>query len=624
VDGSSINRRALQWFLGTIAVLIVGMLVLVSAATRGDGRHLRGFLVRTVQAHTGRHIRLDGPLTVQLWSRTPGVVAEQVSIGNPPWMPPGSTAEIGRLSFSFAWSSVFSHSLVLHRLEMQNAALHLVRDADGHANWQAHAPGSGASTGPPLIHSLSVPNAHVQFDDARRHLKFDGTVSAQDAAAATAPPLHIEGSGQLNGRPVIIALDGDPLALVSRGQPYGFTFMERSAGAHLGGHGKLPQPFDFHLLDTEFEAAGEDLKDLYFLAGINMPYTGPFHLAGKVTRRGSHFSYSDLVLTSGQSDLHGQLSIETSHGHARIEGQLKSQLLRAADLGAHAAGRDPVPESAKTLLLPDTALPLNGVRRGDAVIDYQAQRFELGRATLHALAARVTIDHEVLTIAPLSAQFPEGRISGRATFDATQKQPMASIAIRITDLRLGQFARKDKGPPPLDGLLQARVVLKGRGDSIHQLASDANGRITAALPQGAIRASFAELTGMDLARALGMVLSKDRHEAAVRCGIANFEAHDGTLTVQELLLDSDPVLITGSGQIHLDTETLDLALHGRPKGLRLLRWHSPVVIRGTLKHPTVGIDAHKAALTLIDRGTAQPVDCAALLTPAKADGLDTQ
>ena len=620
MDGSPIKRKVLKWSLGTLAVLIAGILVLIAAAALVDANHWRGFLVRTVQARTGRQIRVDGPLELHLLSRTPSVIAEQVVIGNPPWMPPGSMAEIGRLSFSFDLLSFFSSSLVIRRLEMQNAALHLVRDADGHANWQAHAPGSGRSTGPPLIHSLSMPDAQVQFDDERRHLKFDGKLSAQDVVGAAAPqPLRIEGSGQLNGRPVTFDMEGDPLASVSREQPYGFAFTERSSGSRLSGRGQLPQPFDFHLLDTQFEAAGEDLKDLYFLAGISLPDTGTYHLAGKVTRRGSLFRYSDLVVTSGQSDVRGTLSIETSGGHARIEGELSSQLVRAADLGARAAGRDREPEP--TLLLPDTALPLAGIRRGDVAIDYHAQHLEVGRTTFHALAAHITVNDQVLTIAPLSAAFPEGRLSGRVKLDATHQEPTADVDFRIADLRLAQFDHKGKGPPPLDGLLQVRVVLKGHGGSIHQLAAGSSGRITAALPRGAIRASFAELTGMDLVRGLGMMLRKDRDETLVRCGIANFEDRAGTLTAQSLVIDSDPVLITGTGQIHLDTEALDLALHGRPKSLRLLRLHSPVVIRGTLKHPSIGIDTHNTALTVVDRGAAQEADCAALLTTAKADGL---
>ncbi len=618
-----ITRRALKWTIGTLAALIVVIALLASALALMDANHLRGFLIRTMAAHTGRQIRIDGPLQVHLLSRTPSVIAQQVSIDNPPWMPAGVFAQIGTLSFSFDLWPLFSNSFVFRTLEMQGAILHLTRDADGHSNWQTHAPGSGSSTGPPLIHSLSAPDAQVDLDDQRRHLKFNGTVSAQELAGSAAqPPLRIDGSGQLNGRPVTFRIDADPLAGVQRGQPYGFEFTERSSGSRLSGRGRLPQPFDFHMLEGTFEAAGEDLKDLYFLIGISMIDTGAYRLSGKFARDGKHFRYADLLASSGQSDVHGTVSIDTTGGDARLDADLSSQVLRTVDLGARAAGRDASAEAGKPWLLSDTELPLTGIRRDDAVINYHAQRFEAGRTSLHALAAHVTIDHGVLVIAPLSAAFPEGKVNGRVRFDATRQEPTAALDLHFADLQIGQFERQDKGPPALDGLLRAHVTLTGHGSSIHQLAAASNGTVTALLPQGVIRASFAELTGMDLARGLGMLLSKDRKDVAVRCAAANFQDHDGTLSAQRLVIDSEPVLITGTGQIHLDTDTLDLALHGRPKSLRLLRWHSPVVIRGTLQHPSVSIDAHQAGLAIVDRGDAQQVDCGALLNQAKADGVD--
>jgi uncharacterized protein involved in outer membrane biogenesis len=421
---------------------------------------------------------------------------------------------------------------------------------------------------------------------------------------------------------VTFNIDSDPLAGISRDRPYGFEFMEHSSGSRLSGRGSLPHPLDFLTLETTFEGSGEDLKDLYFLTGLEMPNTGAYRLSGNFTRERSRFHYSDLAVISGQSDVHGTLSIESAHGHTKLDADLHSQVLRSADLGARAAGRDHEPEGANALLLPDYALPLAGVRRADAVVNYHAQRFDLGRVALHGLAARVTIDHGALVIAPLSAAYLEGRISGRIGFDATPREPTAELDLHMADLQIGQFDHKGKGPPPLNGLLQVRAMLKGHGDSVHQLAANSNGTITAALPHGAIRASFAELTGMDIARGLGMMLRKDQEEAAVRCGFAKFEDRGGTLNAQSLVIDSEPVLITGTGQIHLDSETLDLALHGRPKSLRLLRLHSPVVIRGTLGHPTIGLDTHNSKLAIVDRGADQEVDCPALLRQAKANGVD--
>ena len=187
-------------------------------------------------------------------------------------------------------------------------------------------------------------------------------------------------------------------------------------------------------------------------------------------------------------------------------------------------------------------------------MNFHAQTFDLGRTALHAVAAQVTIDHGVLTVPSLSATLAEGKLGGHLRFDATHEVPTANLDLRIGNLRLGQFAHKNPAEPPIDGLLQARVILNGRGGSIHQLASTANGTVAAVVPHGTIRASFAELTGIDVTRALGLVMRKDRKETPVRCGIASFQVHDGTATAESLVVDTDPVLITGKGEIHLDAE----------------------------------------------------------------------
>ncbi|MEJ0008430.1 MAG: hypothetical protein WDM77_19230 [Steroidobacteraceae bacterium] len=101
------------------------------------------------------------------------------------------------------------------------------------------------------------------------------------------------------------ALTADPLATASHKSPYHFTFTERSSGSHIEGHGLLPQPFAYDVVDAAFEADGEDLKDLYFLTGVHLVDTSTYHLTSNVTRRGKHTVFSDLVANSGQSDVRG-------------------------------------------------------------------------------------------------------------------------------------------------------------------------------------------------------------------------------------------------------------------------------------------------------------------------------
>ena len=227
----------------------------------------------------------------------------------------------------------------------------------------------------------------------------------------------------------------------------------------------------------------------------------------------------------------------------------------------------------------------------------------------------------------------EGKFTAHARLDASTDDPAADLDLKIADLQLGQLVRPWAAQPPMDGLLRARVIIKGRGSSIHQVAASANGTVTAVLSHGAIRASLAE--GLDL-RGLGLLLSQNTQESAVRCGVASFLAHDGTLVTQSLVVDTDPVLITGDGDIHLDSEALDLELRGHPKGLRLSRLHSPVLVRGTLSHPSAAIQARNSVaqvaaavalgalltplasvLAFVDPGLAKDADCTALLADAK-------
>jgi uncharacterized protein involved in outer membrane biogenesis len=128
-----------------------------------------------------------------------------------------------------------------------------------------------------------------------------------------------------------------------------------------------------------------------------------------------------------------------------------------------------------------------------------------------------------------------------------------------------------------------------------------------------MRDSLAEVTGMDL-RGFGLLLSKDKREIAMRCAVGIFKERDGTLTIDDFVVDTEPVLITATGQIQFAGESLDLALRGEPKSVRLFHWRSPILIKGTLSHPS--IEVHPEKLQIIDRGAARDADCAALTAAA--------
>jgi uncharacterized protein involved in outer membrane biogenesis len=547
---------------------------------------------------------------VHIFSRNPRLVAERVTIGSPPWASHGNTAEIGKITVVFA-APRLGQALVIERLQIEDATLHLFRDVTGHANWQLRNPDQNAPRALIVIRSLSMTDAHVLLEDAQRHRQFDGTVSAGDADGPQGEqPLRIEGKGQLNGRPVNFEITGDALRTASRGRHYAFKFSEHSSGSHLVAKGFLHQGFDLRTYDATFEASGADLRDMFYLTGTKLIDTGSYHLSGSLARRGYTSSFTDLTVKSGQSDLHGSVSIDSAKGQLNVDADLNSQFLRLADFGLRAAGRDPEPVSNQ--LLSRTAPDPAALLRGKAAVQFRALRAEAGRTILSDLAVTLTNDHGELTITPVSAQIMGGRLSAEIKIDARKEIPAVHLEARINDMQLGQYPRKDPGPPAIEGSLAVRINLTGQGKSLHDAAASADGTVVASLPSGKLRDSLAELTGIDL-RGLGLLLAKDKKEVQVRCGIASFQAHDGTLTAKNFVLDTEPVLIAGEGFIRLETETLDLILRGYPKHVRFFQLRSPIVIHGTLKSPSIGIQAHDSKLVLMDPGKAKDADCESLL-----------
>ena len=502
-----------RWLTWTVAVLMAFAVVaagLLATADVGLGRLL---LIRYFSARIHRPIRVAGALHARLLSLHPRLVAEHVSIANPPWMPPGVVADVGQLTAVLKLPGI-GHPGGIVAMALKDATLYLVRDARGHANWQLLDPDHPQNDSDlPILRSLSMPHAHVVLGDAQRHLQFDGTLSAEDPdGPAPGQSLRLEGAGQLNGRPVAFSVTADPLAAASHRTPYHFTFTESSSGSTAQGRGVLPRPFAFDDVDATFTATGPDLRDLYYLTGVRLLDTGAYRLTGALSRRGTHTGFTDLTIRSGQSDVHGTVAIDTTNGRPHFTIDLEAGSLRLMDLGSRAADRNPLPVSP--LLLSDARFNPLVLRIGEADLRLRADQLLIGRLPVHDAVVSAVIDRGVLRAAPICADLFGGRIGARLVLDARSDNPTANVDLQVSGLQIGQIPLRKPGPPPLAGSLQAQVRIVGSGSSVHQVAASADGTVSVQIPQGAIRKSLAELTGVDL-RGVGLLLTGNKTDTPI-------------------------------------------------------------------------------------------------------------
>src|SRR5262245_41952681 len=90
-----------KWQIALASVLAAGIVAVVAGAAFLGSDAARRWVIGWTAAHTGRHIQIEGAFELHLFSPRPSLVAERVTIGNPPWMPPGTAAHIRKLSVSW-------------------------------------------------------------------------------------------------------------------------------------------------------------------------------------------------------------------------------------------------------------------------------------------------------------------------------------------------------------------------------------------------------------------------------------------------------------------------------------------------------------------------------------------
>ena len=129
------RRTALRWTASALAILLLLAALPVCIAVLIDGQHLRAPFVQFAAACLGRPLQVDGAIETHLLSMRPRVVAQHVTIGNPPWTPPGVTAEIGGLTLVLERWPVFGLEFEVRQLEVEDASLRLARDVVQWREW---------------------------------------------------------------------------------------------------------------------------------------------------------------------------------------------------------------------------------------------------------------------------------------------------------------------------------------------------------------------------------------------------------------------------------------------------------------------------------------------------------
>jgi len=646
--------KILIWIIGVCLALIVVLLIVIATF---DWNRLKPTVNARVSESIGRPFAINGDLSVRWrreerasgiegWVPWPEFIAQNISIGNPPWTEQPHFAQLDALRFRISPLPLIVHRVEIPVLYLTQPSIDLERNAQGQANWDFAFANDGTPSAWTLdLHAIGFDRGHILLNDAiskadlqitmealQRAIPYGEIVSqqssdareqasktvgasakttlAKDAGKQENEPGHTDAAYQFAwqalGKYQGAAVDGHGktggvLALQQTDQPFPIQGDVHIGDTHIALVGTLTDPLHLAALDIRLWFSGSSMAKLYPLIGVTLPDTPPYategHLRANLKKGASHFEYDHFRGRVGGSDLEGDLAFDTGGARPKLSGTVKSQLLRFSDL-APLIGADSNAEKEQrgdaTPTPSDKVLPVEPFRTDrwramDADVNFSASKIVRDTALpINALSTHLVMDNGVLTLNPLGFDFASGKIDSNLRLDGSTTPMKGDIKLKARHLKLKELFPKFAPMQTSFGEINGDAALNARGNSVSELMGTSTGELKLLMNDGAISKALLETAGLNVANIVIVKLFGDK-TVKINCAASDLTATNGLYQTQLFVFDTEDATIRVNGTVNFANEKLDLDVRPESKGLRIFSLRSPLYVKGTLKDPNVGV-----------------------------------
>ncbi|MDO8700527.1 MAG: AsmA family protein [Deltaproteobacteria bacterium] len=597
---------------------------------------------------------INGDLKLDLgWIST--VSASQIQFENAGWSKHTQMAEIGNFDVQIdLWQLLTKFRLVIPTLIITQTKVILEKNAAGLANWDFTAAAAVTDavvpeqrTEFPIIEKLVIKDGTLSFDNQETKTQIELKVSEAEGAGFLEQPVKLRAEGTYQKLPLTIALEGGSYEnLTSSKTPYPLRINLGAGKLKAIIDGNLTEPLEMRGEDVSLDVQGDDMAKLYPLIHLVFPKTPPYRLKGRLKHEGDVWSFTKFSGRVGGSDLSGNIRVDTAPKRAFMKADLVSNSLDFNDLAGFIGGNlgtapgktasveqnnQAVVGKTSDRIFPDQPYDLKRLRAMDADVRLRAKKILSLKLPIDDLNATLSLKDGVLSFAPATFGVANGRVEIFSTFDGSNRPSKVKIDARLRRLDLKRFLAKgsfaEKTLTPIGG----RIVLSGTGQSFRELMATATGSSFFTMSVGQISELLVELAGLDVAHALGVVVSGDK-PIPIRCALLDLQGKNGQMAVQTLVFDTANSIISGEGNIDLRDEKINIVVIPVPKRFSPLSLRSYIRVAGGFKNISAFPDPIKTGTDSLvkrifnvvallvsspiqprDLGQGKDVDCDALI-----------
>jgi len=527
------------------------------AASTVDPVQLTKLLSSSVKTATGRDLKITGPVSLSFFPVI-SVSAEGVSLSNASWASDSDMLTLKRIDLNIKTLPLLSKRIEVGSVKLAGLELFLQKNGAGKANWDFSTDASG---GP------SAANNDAGRSPVSDNLISVDSISIADAYIQYQDPSNAISSYQI--RRLSLAESGDKTVVFLA------IKLQEQALELSGKTGSLSRLLkQWNVSSTQFPL------------DLNLTMNGKsMMIKGEVIKNQKTLPAINLTLNSKVFDW-PVLGASPNHPLLAVSGAKSAVVLHQA--------QKPQPK----YLFSNESIPFDLLPQAKGEIIMNIGELNLPkRKPIENLQATLQLNGNVIDIPNLRFEMGKGsadlqiKLSGLDT-----STPVLAAKGATKDFTLESLlARLDPGSKVSGGSMKMAFDVKTSGSSLHQMASNSNGKIQLSINQARMGTNFLNDAGDFVVTLLDSMnpLRKKTSETVLECAVAYLPINNGQINIAKSVgIETDRLDAALAGSINLKTEAINLTIDPKEKsgittGLDLT---GMVKMGGTLADPKVGIN----------------------------------
>jgi AsmA family protein len=525
---------------------------------------------------------------------------------------------------------------------------------DGHVDLTA----AGRSI-PQLLSSLAG-QAALRVRDQASHTDLRMTLATEVRTPQATSRVRLASQGRARGEP--FHLEGHVGAWYGGQQPFPVQMQLRLGETRVRFDGTLLQGPQRPALAAKVAMQGPDPARLSHLLPLSIPSLPAYRFEGRLLHNGSTWTLKEFKGLLGDSDLAGELSLDTGGEHLVLHGNLQAQTFVIDELTGYQPEKKPGRVEPEKVQVPAPVQEKVQERPQafEATLRFRSNKVIAAKVPLEQFSTDLSLHNGRLAFTP-TFHLAGGTVHAQVQVD-TQANPLQStVRTEVHQINLQQFLSwleltpEDAAKPNLAGKLKApakseipanpetpgkpeiaktpeaagklgtagkldgQIDLTGTGRSLADFLASANGNVLFSMAEGQMGKVLIELVGLDVAETIEKAIAKEK-AYQLRCLVADFVVHNGIMETQMLLIDTTDTKVVGGGFIDLQERKVGLKLEPKAKDFSLFSAQAPLYIIGPLAKLSAGPKLGEVLLSLsmpIKLGNPENADCPAVLKAAQ-------